>query len=868
MFALLLIRRGYLLKITMQEAVSGELRALNAAKDEFLAKTSHELRTPLIGIIGVAETLKDGGANSPEFIRNRLGMIVSSGKRLSKLVDDILDVTRLKEGKLEIFPKPLELREFVAFTIETFSVMFNQPQERVVNAIPLGSIWVQADESRLEQVLFNLLSNALKYAPMGEVVIDCSVDEESVTVRVCDKGIGVPDAMKASIFEDFAQAHTDSGAGGVGLGLPICRYLLALHGGRIWVEDNPVGQGSCFLFTLPRVCANENGAPASRPARERPAVVQDEEVLSRPGPGAHVLVADDERVCRCVMGDFLADAGYRVSLVRDGGEAIAFMDAHDDVDLICVDVVMPVASGLAVCQHVRERYPLTELPILVMSAKTQMQDIVAGLSVGANDYVAKPVDKGEFLARVTNLLALRSAFQLRKQRDEAQDLARASMRLALHHANTDSLTGLPLRNVVNAYLQDYVADGEHACGALFVDLDRLGKVNASYGHSVGDEILKQTAGRLRDLLKGESHVVRFEGDQFLIALGGMPLAHQQCYSQLVDLAGRCVAALAEPFHVAGNSISIASSLGISLFPFVSQSVEELIRHSSIAMRHAKSRSSTHFLFYEASMEAGGRYAFELESRMREALKNSEFELHYQPQIDIASGGIGGVEALIRWRNPDKGLVPPGQFIPLAEENGFIVEIGRWVLEQACRDYCRWREEGLVVDKVAVNLSAVQFREDGLVELVAKTLRETGMPAENLELEITESATMDNMERTLQVLRQLHGLGCILSIDDFGTGYSSLSYLKQFPVHALKIDQSFVRDVLKDEESRAIIQSIITLAHSLHLHTIAEGIETAEQYAMLAAMGSEEGQGYFFSKPLPEPAFLSYARNFMPQRIRC
>lgn len=423
----------------------------------------------------------------------------------------------------------------------------------------------------------------------------------------------------------------------------------------------------------------------------------------------------------------------------------------------------------------------------------------------------------------------------------------------LHQATHDALTGLPNRVLFHDILFHAAAHAqrtEKLLAILFLDLDEFKNINDTIGHEYGDTLLKEIAQRLTATLRKDDLVARQGGDEFAILLQGVSVVQN-----ISQIAEEILAAVSEPFVADGHEMHVTASIGITVFPFDDTDVEHLLQNADTAMYRAKESGKNNFQFYTAAMNTLIRERMEIENGLRHALERDELVLHYQPQVDIQSGKMIGAEALVRWAHPEKGLIPPGKFISVAEESGLIVPIGEWVLRTACRQNKTWQDAGLPPIRVAVNLSARQFREPQLVVVVAKAMEDAGLdPHSNcLELELTESLLMKDMEATIVTLHKLHEMGVCLSIDDFGTGYSSLSYLKRFPIHALKIDQSFIRDITIDPNDAAIAATIITLGHNLKLKVIAEGVETAEQLALLREMKCDQIQGYYFSKPIPAEA---------------
>ena len=421
-----------------------------------------------------------------------------------------------------------------------------------------------------------------------------------------------------------------------------------------------------------------------------------------------------------------------------------------------------------------------------------------------------------------------------------------------HLAHHDPLTGLPNRILLNDRLEWALAAAQRQrtmVALLFLDLDHFKVTNDSLGHVIGDKLLQSVAARLLDCVRGTDTVSRQGGDEFLIVVADL-----QDADTAGRVAGKILERLAEPFNVEGHTINTSFSIGVSLYPGDGENFSALLRKADTALYHAKQGGRNNYHFFTEAMNASVFDRMQLENRLRQALANNELSLVFQPLVDLSTGRTVGAEALLRWQNPELGNVSPARFIPIAEEAGLITTIGKWVLQTACRQLRLWQQAGLPGIVMAVNISAVQFKRDNLVETVAEVLRETGVSPEYLELELTESALMQESERVLDILQKLKALGVSLSIDDFGTGYSSLSYLKRFSVDKLKIDQSFVRDLTADSDDAAIVLAVIQLGHSLKLRTIAEGVETQEQLNFLRENGCHEAQGYFLSRPIPAKEF--------------
>jgi diguanylate cyclase (GGDEF)-like protein/PAS domain S-box-containing protein len=444
------------------------------------------------------------------------------------------------------------------------------------------------------------------------------------------------------------------------------------------------------------------------------------------------------------------------------------------------------------------------------------------------------------------------------------DRKRAESHL-LHLAHHDTLTDLPNRVLLQDRLRRELARtrrGDRPFALHLLDLDHFKGINDALGHQIGDRLLKSVAERLCTVVRDSDTVARLGGDEFAILQ-----THVMRPQEATDLAARILEAISEPFVFDGEEITTSASLGITTHPSDGSDADVLIKNADVAMYQAKAAGRNGYRLYAPDMNAQARDRMALESDMRRGLQRNEFLLHYQPQIDATTGRITGAEALLRWQHPESGMIAPGNFLPLAEENGLIVPINEWVLREACSKAAEWARSGLPPLRVAVNLSPVQFRKQDVVQLVINILNDTKLNPGQLELELTESILMQNTEEVARDLLRLKDIGVSFSIDDFGTGYSSLSYIRNFPVDRLKIDQCFIRNLESNPSDAAIVRAIISLGHSLKLCVTAEGVETAEQAAILRAEGCDEFQGYFFGRPMPLADLLARVEEQNPRSLR-
>jgi len=548
---------------------------------------------------------------------------------------------------------------------------------------------------------------------------------------------------------------------------------------------------------------------------------------------AHVLIVDDDRSTRTTLRHTLQRDGFRVDEAADGAAALAML-LRCQPDVILMDAVMPVMDGFTACARLQELPGGASIPVLMITALQDNTSVERAFAAGASDYIPKPIHYAVLSQRVRRII-------------EANRAEKKIRQLAYN----DVLTGLPNRTLFFELLGEGI---EHAARAnselavLFMDLDRFKYVNDNLGHGVGDRLLLGVAQRVRATVRGVDAVARLGGDEFTVVLTDLDgpdraatAAHDICR------------ALAAPFQIDGHDIFVTSSVGIAMYPRDGLDVATLVKHADSAMYRAK-RTNSGYKFYEASMEMTTGEHVRRESDLRRALDQDQLEVFYQPQVAFGDDRIVAMEALVRWRHPTRGLVPPAEFIPLAEETGLITRLGDWVLRAACTQLQAWIDQGLPPLRVAVNLSVRQLLQTDYAATVRGVLAETGLPPHLLELEITESTLMENAQDTLAALHTLRELGVRLSIDDFGTGYSSLSYLKRFPVDIIKIDRSFVRDIPQDADDAAIVTAILALAHSLRLEVVAEGVETAAQRRFLHALDCDLLQGYLVSPPVPAAQF--------------
>lgn len=585
-----------------------------------------------------------------------------------------------------------------------------------------------------------------------------------------------------------------------------------------------------------------------------------------------LLIVDDVEDNRIILARRFLRRGFDIVEASGGKEALALIAARR-FDTVMLDVMMPEMDGLEVLTRIRETHSASALPVIMVTAKSQSEDVVAALALGANDYVTKPVDFNVALARVNSQIerkraeheAQLSAERLRQVNLELEarvsertaNLVAANQRLESeiaqrqksearnqYLARHDILTGLGNRlmfseNLTQAFAAAPAA-GRKVC-VLFIDLDGFKAVNDGLGHAIGDALLRLVATRLCEASNPADRVARLGGDEFAL----MTLCDGDAGGP-VQLAASLIEALSLPAEIGGHPVHVGASIGIAIEDADCATPEDLIKAADMAMYQAKTEGRGHWKLYDPAMDATAQARRMLEIDLRNALSEGELAMFYQPLVDLKSKSITGFEALMRWRHPERGYVSPADFIPVAEDLGLIVPLGEWALREACMEAVKWPPHV----KIAVNLSPIQFLRGHLVPAVVGALAASGLAPQRLELEITETVMLEKSIQNIETLQSLRALGVRIAMDDFGTGYSSLSYLRSFPFDKIKIDQSFIRDLGNDIESRAIVNAITSLGTSFGITITAEGVETQEQFDQLSANGCIEVQGRLFSMPVP------------------
>jgi diguanylate cyclase (GGDEF)-like protein len=563
---------------------------------------------------------------------------------------------------------------------------------------------------------------------------------------------------------------------------------------------------------------------------------------------ARILIIDDEAEIRNLLSGMLSES-YECTATGSAEEALSLLH-QEEFDLMISDINLGGMSGLEMIPHAGAIAPDTVM--VVVSGQQTIESAIEALRVGAFDYITKPFSFPHVESAVRRALDYHTLLEAKRQHEtNLEELIRQRTAELNHLAYYDALTDLPNRVLFEDRLTQALTQAQRdrqTLGVMFLSLDRFKEVSDTLGYAEGYRLLQQIAARLTDCVQEGETVARFEGDEFAL------LARTGGTEYMAEIIYQINEAMKTPFALDGHELFVTVSIGISLYPGDGEDTPTLLKNAGAALQRAKEHGGNNYQFYTAGINAKALKRLTLESSLRRALERNEFEVHYQPQININTGQVVGMEALVRWQHPELGLLSPAEFIPLAEDTGLIVPIGEWVLRIACAQCSAWHENGLTPLSVAVNLSAHQFQQQSLPDAVALILRETGLSSEHLELELTESSIMKNTESAVKILGELKEMGIRVAIDDFGTGYSSLGYLKRLPIDKLKIDHAFVSDVTTDPNDAALVMAIISLAHTLRLKVLAEGVETEEQLRFLHLLRCDEWQGYLYSAPLPAEAF--------------
>lgn len=565
---------------------------------------------------------------------------------------------------------------------------------------------------------------------------------------------------------------------------------------------------------------------------------------------SRILVIEDERHVRENLLDLLEMEGFEVIAAEDGQLGVQLAQEQAP-DLILCDVMMPKLDGYDVLRILRQNPVTVKIPLILLTAKAARADLRKGMELGADDYLTKPFTREELLGAISTRLAKQAAITqpyvqaLQQAIDQLDDY--------LHY---DQITRLPTQLLLQERFnkiraaneqQDAADNAQGLIPVISLGLDRFSRFS-DLENLDGDAMLRMIAERLSTCIE-QGTVARLNYAQFAIILTTIKL--KQVIEQICQ---NILESLSQPFCLDGHEIFLTASLGVALYPTDAKELDDLMKQANTAMNYIQKRGGNRYQFYRTELRGTSSEQLSLEASLRHALERNEFQVFYQPQVDLQTGQVIGSEALVRWQHPERGMVSPAEFIPLAEETGLIRPIGEWVLHTACRQTQAWRMAGFSFLKIAVNLSGYQFSQPRLHEEVVRFLATVGLDPTALELELTESTLLQNETAAVSTLTELKASGVQIAIDDFGTGYASLSYLKQFPFDTVKIDQCFIRNVTTDGRNAAITKAVSQLSHSLNLQVVAEGVETESELSFLRQHHCDVIQGYLFSRPIPALEF--------------
>jgi len=615
-------------------------------------------------------------------------------------------------------------------------------------------------------------------------------------------------------------------------------------------------------------------------------IASDIQELISSGRSLSVLIVDDSKVIRSAIREILELGNIQVTEATNGKDALELV-YNSMPDLVLLDVVMPGIDGISVLKTLRKSYSKLKLPIILVTSLGSPSEIVQALDYGANDYVTKPVDFDVLWARVSNQLMQKQTSEylrhaqnnLEKQikqrtselntsniqlKQEIEDRLIAESQLQ-KQANYDELTGLPNRSLATDRLyQTLLKSKRHnlkPCLA-FLDLDNFKFINDTFGHAAGDELLREASRRLTECARESDTVARLGGDEFLLILeDDRPDKGQQREMGIRHIGERIIESFSKPFIIEGHELSVTASLGFAIYPKDGDDSNTLMRHADVAMYRSKKEGKNTFCFYSPEMSANAMMRMNVETELRYALEKEEFQLHYQPIVDTKTNKIVKAEALLRWDCEKLGMISPDFFIPIAEETGLILPIGEWVINTACQQVKQWRETGWPEISVTINISARQFQTGvSLVDAVQGALRDNELPVDAIQLELTEGVLLKETDNSIECMSQLEKMGVKLLLDDFGTGYASLSYLQRYNFEALKIDRSYINNVLISKQDKKLVKAIIAMAKSLGMAVISEGVENKGQLDFLLNEDCEYIQGYYYSKPITADDFFILLRK--------
>jgi len=562
--------------------------------------------------------------------------------------------------------------------------------------------------------------------------------------------------------------------------------------------------------------------------------------MTTPAPSTgSIIIADDDPSILLLLRHFLTENNYAVTEARSGREAIELC-REQTFDLAIFDLVMPEVDGISACKEITLQTS-NPPPVLIITSLDDDTSITHAFDAGAIDYVTKPINWSVFKQRVKRIV-------------ESEKNCQKIKRLEFH----DALTGLPNRTLLLDRLESatYRAHrNKNMVALLMIDIDNLKLINETLGHTNGDKLIQSVATRLSEAIRDTDTLSRSGGDEFNLIIENI-----QQLEDVALMASKLSRVIEHNLTLQDQQIHVKASIGISVYPQDGNDIGSLLSHADAALYRAKDKGGNSYEFYSPELGTKARRRLQLENALRHAIDNDELVVFYQPKVNLSDNAATGIEALVRWNHPDQGIIAPDEFIPIAEETGLIIQLGKQVIEKACAQFKQWQDNNLPINNISINVSARQFKEQDLVSLLQQVLEQHELNASHIELELTESTLLKNEDQAELKLNQLHDMGIKISIDDFGTGYASLSYLKRLPIDILKIDKSFTDGIVHDSDDIAIVNAICGLASGLGLELVAEGIETAEQLKRIKDLGVDYGQGYYWSPPRPADQYVEWLEN--------
>ncbi len=827
------------------EAALRQAEEASRAKSQFLANMSHELRTPLNAIIGFSEIIRDqmfGSVGVPRYV-DYARDINASGTHLLALIGDILDMSRIEAGYYALDEKAVDLSAVIQSALTMVKPQAERGGITLRNLSPENLPQLRADERVVKQVLINLLGNAVKFTPGGGTidVLFRQLPDGTPSLTVIDTGIGIPPERLEHIFEPFqlAKAEVARQHGGTGLGLSISKRLMELHGGSLSLSST-VGAGTQAQMTFPnwRLLSDVDQdwtppAPAPTPTKPSAVVPMKPPAVKKPAIKSDNGLGETLRSLIETMNEGLLciDGNGNISSVSDTCAAIFGYPSGELVGQN-VKVLMPEPFRSGHDSYIRNYLGTGRAKILglgrdTLGRKKSGEIFPIHLSVGEYDG-----EDGPGFVGIVRDISDRRDVELRAE----------------FASRNDPLTGILNRASFIAETERMLGAQHRLDGGLWVlfnlDMDGFRDVNEGFGYHIGDMVLKYTADRLAEVLPREALIGRIAADQFAA------LAAVNDLNNALNLAQAVHAHLTKPLAVDGRVVPLKVSMGAAIIDDPAEKISDALAKAELAMKLVRSSGGDSTRFYSPEMTRAAERRLQLTMHLDAAIDRNEFHLVYQPVVETSTGAICAIEALLRWRHPELGAISPAEFIPLAEETGSIVSITRWVFAKVAEQLRTWRRDGIEPRRVFVNVSGQQFIRDDLPAHFRKMVQDEPELIPFLGIEITEQAAIQNMEATVQAIRDLAEIGIDAALDDFGTGYSSLSYIQRLPIRKIKLDRAFIADLPGNERDIALVRAMIGMATGLDLPVVAEGVETAAQRDFLRGVGCSEMQGYLISKPVP------------------